>query len=98
MRSYAAKSVTIFSDSQSAISALAGFKIKSKTVANCIDNLNSLGETTTVEIKYIQAHRNHTGNEVADCDAKLGTKNTYNKVNIPPPISWAKLILKQELY
>ena len=46
----------------------------------------------------MRAHADRTGNEAADVDAKLGTKNTKNKADIPPPISWAKLRIKQEMY
>ena len=98
LNNFVTKSITIFSDSQSAIAALAGINVKSKTVADCIDKLNSLSISSKVDIKYVRAHADHTGNEAADVDAKLGTKNTENKADIPPPISWAKLRIRQEMY
>ena len=78
LNDFRAKSITIFSDSQAAIAALAGFKVNSKTVENCIDSLNQLGTTSNVEIKYVKAHCGIDHNETADRLAKLGTKNTHN--------------------
>ena len=98
LENYFANSITIFSDSQSALAALAGFNIKSKIVAECIEKLNLLSAHSTVELKYVRAHSDFTGNEVAGADAKLGTKNIQNKVEVHPPISWAKLRIKREMY
>ena len=93
-----AKNVTIFSDSQAAIAALAGTKVKYKTVENCIKHLNILGQETNVEIKWVKGHCDFSGNEYVDMLAKLGTKNTQKIINVPPPISWAKLLINQEIY
>ena len=38
------------------------------------------------------------GNEYADLMAKLGTKNRENETFCPPPISWAKQLIKQGSY
>lgn len=83
------KNVTIFSDSQSALSALAGVKIKSIVVKNCIEQLNELGKTSHVELKWIKSHSGFVGNELADSLAKIGTTNVENKVNLPSPKSFA---------
>ena len=93
-----AKSITFFSDSQSAISALAGWKIRSKTVSNCIETLNALGRDRNVTIKWIRAHVGWQGNEMADENAKKGTKNVSNWVKTPQPVSWAKLLIRQAAY
>ena len=93
-----AKSITIFSDSQSAICALAGWKVRSKTVANCVNTLNDLCRVKKVTLKYIKAHVGWHGNELADENAKLGTKNVQNLVEIPQPNSWAKQIIRQASY
>ena len=92
-----AKSITIFSDSQAAIAALAGFRVRSKVVSNCINALNELGSTTTIVIKYVKAHCGIDQNERADQLAKLGTKNTQNKVPTLPPLSGAKLLVNQAI-
>ena len=93
-----AKSITIFSDSQFAISAIAGWIVRSKTVSNCVKALNNLATGKKVIIKYIKAHVGFLGNETADALAKQGTKNTLNKIVIPQPNSWAKMLLKKETY
>ena len=84
------KNVTIFSDSQAAILALLSPRIRQKSVKNCIDKLNELAISSKVTIKWVKAHADHTGNEIADEQAKLGTTNKANKVVVYPPISWAK--------
>ena len=90
--------VTIFSDSRAAISSLAALKIKSQTVAKCIDKLNLLGSQCEVTIKWVKAHNNHPGNEYADMEAKLGTSNQDNKMAVLPPISWARGKITQLTY
>ena len=82
--------VTFFTDSQSALLALAGVKINSKTVEKCIDKLNELAKTRNVELKWVRGHSGSSGNEFADSEAKLGTINAHNRVMISSPISLAK--------
>ena len=93
-----AKSVTIFSDSQAALAALANWKVTSKAVEKCIKNLNLLSQETEVDLKWVRAHSDISGNEFADTMAKLGTQNFKNKVDVSPPISWAKQLIKQSSY
>ena len=92
------KSVTIFSDSQSALAALTNDKIKSKTVENCIKSLNHLSLHTDVEMKWVKAHANYSGNEFADFKAKTGTTNRTFKYECSKPISCAKQLIKQGSY
>ena len=82
--------IIIYSDSQAALSALENHKIKHKTVEDCVVSLNNLAKSKTVVLKWVKAHNDITGNELADQLAKDGTTNTVNKVEIPPPPSWAK--------
>ena len=98
LQNYDAKSITILSDSQSAISAIAGWKVRSKTVASCIKALNLLSKGKEVIIRYIRAHVGFTGNERADTLAKQGTKNVQNTVRIPQPMSWAKMQIRNASY
>ena len=93
-----AKSVTIFSDSQSALASLANWKVESKAVEKCINSLNLLSQETEVDLKWVRGHAGHTGNEFADAMAKLGTQNFENKIDVSPPISWAKQLIKQSSY
>ena len=89
--------VTFFSDSQSALLALAGVKVQSKTVERCIENLNALSETTQIELKWVRGHSGSTGNEFADSEAKLGTLNVANRVMIPTPVSLAKRKISNDM-
>ena len=85
LREMGTENVTIFSDSMSGLHALAGIQTKSKVVKNCIENLNKLGETCHIELKWVKGHASHTGNEIADFLAKTGSTNELNKVDLPPP-------------
>ena len=65
LRNMDTRSVCIFTDSQAALQALAKVQINSSVVKNCILELNKLGASTSVEIKWIKAHFGFTGNEMA---------------------------------
>ena len=88
LRNMDTRSVCIFTDSQAALQALAKVQINSNVVKNCILELNKLGESTSVEIKWIKAHFGFTGNEMADQEAKSGTKKIVEE-KIPPPYRMA---------
>merc|ERR1711884_622871 len=62
--------VTIFSDSQSAIWAISGHLTRSRTVFNAIKALNKLGRNKNVCIRWIEGHQGFDGNELADKLAK----------------------------
>ena len=70
----------------------------SKAVEKCINNLNLLSQETEVDLKWVRGHADHSGNEFADVMAKLGTQNFKNKIDVSPPISWAKQLIKQSSY
>ena len=89
LREIGTRDVTIFSDSQSALSAIGSVKIRSKVVSNCIRELNSLGNTSDVKLMWVKAHCDHSGNEYADSEAKLGTTNVDNLVKLALPKSYA---------
>ena len=82
--------ITIFTDSMSSLDALCKVKIKSKVVANCIQELNKVANNRKVSIHWIRSHTNNCcGNEAADAQAKLGTVS-YNLVKTPIPTSFLK--------
>ncbi len=87
------KRVTIFSDSQSALQALAAVQVTSLAVKNCIAELNDLAQAATVELKWVKGHAQHTGNEYADMEAKSGTTNVGNKIHINKSYSHVKSII-----
>ena len=67
--------VTIFSDSQSAILAISGHLASSRTVFNAVKALNKLGSEKHVCIRWIEGHvEEHFGNELADKLAKEASK------------------------
>jgi hypothetical protein len=93
------KKVTyILSDSRSALQALQKHWVSSKTLHKCIKSLNDLASKTEVRLRWIKAHVNHKGNEMADSLAKAGAVAHMQDVNlnglvvedlneVPPPYS-----------
>ena len=79
------QNIIIHCDSQAAILAIDGTKIKSKTTLSTIGVLNRLGSTNKVILRWIPAHSGYDGNEKADVLAKRGTTNN-NSLVINPPI------------
>ena len=82
--------ITIFTDSMSSLDALCKVKIKSKVVANCIQELNKVANNRKVSIHWIRSHTNNCcGNEAADAQAKSGTVSC-NLVETPVPVAFLK--------
>ncbi len=48
-------------------------------VKQCIHELNRLGKQKSVVIKWIKAHAGHEFNEVADLEAKSGTRSSVEE-------------------
>ena len=67
------KNIIIWTDSESSILAVSALNIRSRTTRDCTDALNSLGNSNSVELRWIAAHTGLWGNEKADELAKLGT-------------------------
>ena len=65
-------------------------KIKSKTTSATVAGLNKLGESNTVLLRWIPAHKGHDGNEKADSLAKKGSGNSDSlHVQLPvPKVIW----------
>ena len=73
--------MTIFTDGQAASNALAKMQVDSKLVQYYILELNILGKTKDVEIKWVKSHCNIKGNEIADNLAKFGTKKMEEDID-----------------
>jgi ribonuclease HI len=98
LREVDTREVTIFSDSQSALLALSSILTKSEAVIDCISSLNQLSETAAVELKWVKAHADHTGNEFADMEAKAGTVNTAYKARVKRPLCSIKNAISVGMY
>ena len=94
------RTVIIYIDNQAALPALASDEVKSRTVAQCISSLSSLGQTTRIYLRYIKAHAGHVGNEIADKAAKLGSSRPvpYSRPLTYLPHSLFKAHIKSALY
>jgi len=67
----------IYSDSQSALMALQADEFTSKCVKEAANEVKNLQDRLgRVNLVWIKAHANNTGNELADCLAKEGTLQT----------------------
>jgi ribonuclease HI len=66
------ETVCIFSDSRSALMALAAFECHSQLVYECVQRLSTVGEHNELHIVWVPGHRGIAGNEVADRLAKQG--------------------------
>jgi ribonuclease HI len=66
--------VTLFSDSQAAIYAIAKPCIQSRTLQAAVIALNTLAGNKFVHLRWIKGHNNSNGNDMADSMAKQGTK------------------------
>ena len=89
--------VTIFSDSQAALQALASNTIDSTVVQNCVDTLNDLAKRGNIELRWVKAHADHSGNEFADMEAKTGTTNVENRIICDLPYSHVKAKIKANM-
>jgi ribonuclease HI len=92
--------VTIFSDSQAAIQAINNPLIKSKMVMQAINKLNEVAEFTRVDIRWIKAHDNKRGNEIADNQAKEATELVVEAPEpmVPLPMAEINREIDKELY
>ena len=78
--------INIFSDSQSVVlKALQNNKI-TKTIFNCIQNLEKAGENNDITITWIPRHEGHEENEQADSLAKKAAGD-YEKCHINDTIN-----------
>ena len=78
---YNFKYTKILSDSQAAIQASDKVEIKSRTVLDTLNIWEDIAVLTQrCSLGWIKAHNGLTGNELADDQAKIGTKLQKNQV------------------
>ena len=69
-------SVSIHSDSQAALSAIAAPVIKSSSVMSCISDLSAASNVcTSLSLHWIPGHSGFQGNDIADEQARLGSSS-----------------------
>jgi len=90
-------SVYFYVDSQAALLAVNKYTSKTKQVRETICKLNALGETKTVQLKWIKAHVGTIGNERADELAKCGTYGDPNDQAVPLPSSLYRTLVRGTL-
>ena len=87
--------ITIWTDSLSALQALEGRIYRSHSVKNCHNILDRLATNNQVELKWIAAHVGHWGNEQADIKAKEGT-GCDNLLNSLVPYKYIKQTINKQ--
>lgn len=87
------KRITILSDSQAALQALAKSTFDSVSVGNCIKILEKVTVHNKIQIRWVPGHSGINGNEVADRLANEGsTKDTIDLVSPESPATFDKAL------
>ena len=68
--------INLFSDSQASLQALTSTSISSRLVLDIADQLNTLGTSHKVELRWVPGHEGVHGNELADELAREGSSCT----------------------
>ena len=68
--------INLFSDSQASLLALTSTNISSRLVLDIADQLNTLGTSHKVELRWVPGHEGVYGNELADELAREGSSST----------------------
>ena len=68
--------INLFSDSQASLLALTSTSISSRLVLDIADQLNTLGTSHKVELRWVPGHEGVYGNELADELAREGSSST----------------------
>ena len=67
--------INLFSDSQASLLALTSTSISSRQVLDIADQLNTLGTSHRVELRWVPGHEGVYGNELADELAREGSSS-----------------------
>lgn len=76
-RRYVNQQISIATDSQAALKALASNRVSSRLVWNCHKELETLGERNRVNLLWVPGHTRVDGNEKADELARQGAATTF---------------------
>ena len=88
--------IEIFSDCQSAVQVIKGRVVKDALVNSCVNNFETLLQTTQIDLYWVRGHDDNTGNEFADMLAKAGNKqvDVAQAPVLPIPQSFVKTAVK----
>ena len=91
--------INFYSDSLSSLHALSSLIIKSATVKSCMNSLNRLGRVNKVTVRWVKAHINIEGNEIADALAKQGAQAGAGQIiNLLPTGNRQKTCIRKFYY
>src|SRR5258705_4934212 len=86
-------SVTVYSDSQAALGALADRASTDQTVIGIRATIHRIGHHKSFDLRWTRAHVGTEGNEMADCLAKRGARGQGELACVPI----AKRVLRSRL-
>ena len=91
------KVITFMVDSKAALMALDNVDTSSELVKHTKNAINELANTHEIHLRWIKAHVDHKGNEIADAAAKTGC-TLQNEQNIKPSRAHIKSLINDEMY
>ena len=94
------ETVNFFTDSKASLGAIQATHIKSRTVLEALNTLNSLGSSHKVTLHWVPGHSGIPGNERADELARTGSasKNPVNTPHLPLEMSTITRLVKGSLF
>lgn len=94
---YMEKSITIWTDSRSAVAALQRPIHTDESVYKVAENIKTIRQFTDIDVVWVRGHADNTGNELADVLAKKGT-NLAEWTPVPIPWSNIKFMIKDHFW
>lgn len=93
------REISLYVDSQAAISAIGSCIVSSKLVKACREKVEKLSQENSVRICWVPGHSDFEGNEEADRLAKLGSDDLTIAISrdARPPLSYKKRKIEEQL-